>query len=105
MHTPKFQNMISRWQEDSSEDIHRRTVERIHSLHHANPEPNESGDVESNGSGEVETRSRSSGSGEDAMFSQKQHESNYIVDNQNDRGFNEGFNSRMKVAKEKNAML
>jgi hypothetical protein len=101
VHTPEFRDMISRLQDDSSEDIRMRTTGRLRTLHRANSEFSASGDAEPNEFGEVEIHSMSSGSGEDEKFSFKSYESHYPEHSQNDRGFYGGFNSGMKVAKAK----
>ncbi len=78
VHTPEFREMISRLQDDSSEEIRLRTTGRLRTLHRASPESNASGDADPNEFGEVEIHSMSSGSGEDEKFSFKSYESHYL---------------------------
>jgi hypothetical protein len=101
VHTPKFRDMISRLQDESSEDIRMRTTGRLRTLQLASSESNASDDAEANEFGEEEIHSSSSGSGEDEKASFKSYDSHYPENTQKDSGFYGGFNSDMKVSKTK----
>jgi hypothetical protein len=101
VHTPKFRDMISRLQDESSEDIRMRTTGRLRTLQLASSESNASDDAESNEFGEEEIHFMSSGSGEDEKATFKSYESHHPENIQKDSGFYQGFNSDMKGAKAK----